>query len=81
MPLALAAARRAAAKLSRPPRAVGQEVAAPLDAEEVRSSLYPFKDIEKKWQAHWEANKTFRTPAEACHCSIITQPQFPFSCA
>ena len=25
---------------------------------------YPFKDIEKKWQAYWEAHKTFRTPVD-----------------
>lgn len=25
---------------------------------------YPFTEIEKKWQAYWLANKTFRTPAE-----------------
>jgi leucyl-tRNA synthetase len=25
---------------------------------------YPFTDIENKWQAHWLANKTFRTPVE-----------------
>ncbi len=25
---------------------------------------YPFKQIEEKWQAFWERNKTFRTPAE-----------------
>ncbi len=25
---------------------------------------YPFTEIEKKWQAHWEANKTFRTPLQ-----------------
>ena len=24
---------------------------------------YPFKTIERRWQAYWEANKTFRTPA------------------
>ncbi|HEY9183234.1 MAG TPA: leucine--tRNA ligase, partial [Gammaproteobacteria bacterium] len=24
---------------------------------------YPFKQIESKWQAHWEAKATFRTPA------------------
>jgi leucyl-tRNA synthetase len=23
---------------------------------------YPFKEIEKKWQAYWEENQTFRTP-------------------
>ncbi|MFQ5569323.1 MAG: leucine--tRNA ligase [Rhodothermales bacterium] len=23
---------------------------------------YPFKEIEKKWQAYWDAHKTFRTP-------------------
>jgi leucyl-tRNA synthetase len=25
---------------------------------------YPFKDIEQKWQAHWEANGTFCVPAK-----------------
>ncbi len=25
---------------------------------------YPFKEIERKWQAFWEADKTFRTPAD-----------------
>ena len=25
---------------------------------------YPFNEIEKKWQAHWDANKTFRTPLQ-----------------
>lgn len=24
---------------------------------------YPFADIEQRWQAHWEANRTFATPA------------------
>ena len=24
----------------------------------------PFRDIEKKWQVYWEANKTFRTPVD-----------------
>ena len=27
-------------------------------------SGYAFNDIEKKWQAYWEENKTFRTPEE-----------------
>jgi len=26
------------------------------------SQAYPFTEIEKKWQAYWAANKTFRTP-------------------
>lgn len=26
------------------------------------SRAYPFKEIERKWQTYWEANKTFRTP-------------------
>lgn len=25
---------------------------------------YPFKQIEQKWQAYWQANKTFKTPDE-----------------
>jgi len=25
---------------------------------------YPFKEIEEKWQAHWRANATFRTPVK-----------------
>ena len=25
---------------------------------------YPFHDIEKKWQRHWEEHQTFRTPDE-----------------
>ena len=25
-------------------------------------AAYPFNEIEKKWQAYWEAHKTFRTP-------------------
>lgn len=25
---------------------------------------YPFRHIEEKWQAYWERNRTFRTPAE-----------------
>ena len=25
-------------------------------------AAYPFKEIESKWQHHWEENKTFRTP-------------------
>ena len=27
-------------------------------------SHYPFSEIEKKWQAYWKENKTFRTPDE-----------------
>jgi hypothetical protein len=27
-----------------------------------RSTAYPFTEIEAKWQAHWEAHQTFRTP-------------------
>lgn len=27
-----------------------------------KSTAYPFTDIETKWQAYWEANKTFKTP-------------------
>jgi leucyl-tRNA synthetase len=27
-----------------------------------RSTAYPFTDIETKWQAYWDTNKTFRTP-------------------
>ena len=27
-----------------------------------RSTAYPFTAIEAKWQAHWEAHQTFRTP-------------------
>jgi leucyl-tRNA synthetase len=27
-------------------------------------AAYPFKDIEAKWQAHWEAQATFRVPAK-----------------
>jgi Leucyl-tRNA synthetase len=26
------------------------------------SSLYPFKEIEAKWQAYWDENNTFQTP-------------------
>lgn len=26
------------------------------------SSAYPFLEIEGKWQQHWEAHQTFRTP-------------------
>lgn len=29
-----------------------------------RSTAYPFPEIEKKWQAFWEENQTFRTPNE-----------------
>lgn len=32
--------------------------------EPKQSQAYPFPDIEKKWQAYWAANKTFRTPDE-----------------
>jgi leucyl-tRNA synthetase len=31
-------------------------------------SKYPFRDIEKKWQTHWESNKTFKT---------VEDPTFP----
>jgi leucyl-tRNA synthetase len=27
-------------------------------------AAYPFKEIESKWQAHWESQATFRVPAE-----------------
>ncbi len=27
-------------------------------------AAYPFNQVEKKWQAYWDANKTFRTPDE-----------------
>ena len=27
-------------------------------------AAYPFKEIEQRWQAYWEAHQTFRTPAE-----------------
>ena len=27
-------------------------------------AAYPFGEIEKKWQARWLAEKTFRTPAQ-----------------
>lgn len=29
-----------------------------------KSTAYPFTEIELKWQAYWEENKTFRTPEE-----------------
>lgn len=29
------------------------------------SAAYPFKEVEKKWQAYWDTNKTFRTPEKA----------------
>ena len=25
-------------------------------------TTYPFAEVEKKWQAYWEENKTFKTP-------------------
>lgn len=27
-----------------------------------RAGAYPFRELEPKWQAHWEEHKTFRTP-------------------
>ncbi len=27
-----------------------------------RSTAYPFPEIERKWQQHWQDNKTFATP-------------------
>ena len=40
----------------------GAAVAAAAEAGGFKSSAYPFTEIEAKWQAYWEANKTFRTP-------------------
>lgn len=42
--------------------AAAAEVAAPPATTPPRSNAYPFGDIEAKWQAHWDAHKTFRTP-------------------
>lgn len=36
--------------------------AAPADGKPVPSQAYPFTEIEAKWQAYWEQEKTFRTP-------------------
>jgi leucyl-tRNA synthetase len=33
-------------------------------SEQKISTAYPFPEIERKWQEHWEANQTFRTPEE-----------------
>ena len=46
--------------------AVGQETTPAIDPSSPRDyhpamTGYPFSDIEKKWQAYWETNKTFRT--------------------
>ncbi|MDE0487858.1 MAG: hypothetical protein OXI07_01520, partial [Gammaproteobacteria bacterium] len=30
-------------------------------------SSYPFAEIEPKWQARWERDETFRTPARPDH--------------
>lgn len=64
-------ARAASSSSSREqPRTVPRAVSAP-DAEAKSSegkeatTAYPFKDVEKKWQAYWDAHKTFRTPEKA----------------
>ncbi|KAI8470252.1 MAG: hypothetical protein J3K34DRAFT_262668 [Monoraphidium minutum] len=39
--------------------------AVPDDGSEQKvSTAYPFAEIERKWQEHWEKNQTFRTPDE-----------------
>lgn len=40
----------------------GAVAAAAAGSGGFKSNAYPFTDIEAKWQAYWEANKTFRTP-------------------
>lgn len=61
----LTVAARAASKEQ--PRTVPHAVSAPgADSKPAEgretSSAYPFKEVEKKWQAFWDQNKTFRTP-------------------
>lgn len=47
------------------PRAATTAVSAPDSTDEKKpSAAYPFVEIEAKWQAYWEANKTFRTPLD-----------------
>lgn len=42
--------------------------------EEQKSTTagYPFQEIEAKWQAYWEENKTFRTPEDV----DMSKPKF-----
>lgn len=49
---------------TRPHATVCQAVQAPEVKREGKegNAAYPFKELEQKWQAYWEANKTFRTP-------------------
>lgn len=50
----------------------------------VLMSKYPFKDIEPKWQKHWEENKTFKTaedPAFAPEKRAYVLDMFPYPSA
>lgn len=54
------------AAVAAPPTATPPRADSPPPAPSTpgrRSTAYPFADIEAKWQAHWETNKTFRTPS------------------
>ena len=39
---------------------------------------YNFNDIEKKWQGHWEENKTFKTPNKSDRPKFYALDMFPF---
>lgn len=39
---------------------------------------YPFRNIEEKWQNHWEKNKTFRTPEDRTRPKYYVLDMFPY---
>lgn len=39
---------------------------------------YPHKDIEKKWQAHWEATRQFETAENTAHPKYYVLEMFPY---
>ena len=41
-------------------------------------SRYPFAEAEQKWQAHWEARGTFRTPARGQRPKFYCLDMFPY---
>ena len=40
--------------------------------------MYPFKEIELKWQKYWEDNKTFKTPDKSNKPKYYVLDMFPY---
>lgn len=40
--------------------------------------MYNHKELEKKWQAYWDENKTFKTENDFSKTKYYTLDMFPF---